>query len=440
MTKKVREQNKWTIPSDWNEAEDGYLLYTLCLPNSRQWRGIFVGHISDLAYGRNYNKLTGTITEAQAIAREVFESMGSVCLDDILVAVQCLCRQTTIVAESTEEEAGDIDTPPFRGAVSVGPGEQFPDTGTYYDAKCNAANAIYDTVLGSIDWLRVNDVDMLAGLFGGVTTGLIIGLTLAGPVGWAVEVAGSVIGLLAGFLIRYSLDFVDVKSALVEMHEECVAALYAANSASGAESAFLAAVDDATQPITAVERQLLGFIMSNEMLNQLFDIREDVANYQSPDPIDCGAVLIVWTFPTDVESWTFVDDSDGGGYSASVQYDSDVQALDVTLILTTADYHVAAGRNISPAVSQAVGAGNAIQVDYAPHGDDTGSGIEIIATYADTSKYSADQISGYGSGTFSLPLTVTGTLTKVEVISKQGQGIFAQAFTTSEYILEVRVV
>ena len=70
MVKKTREENKWTIPSDWNEEIDGYMCYVLCVPNSRQWRGIFAGQVSDLAYGRNWNKLTGNIKANQFIATE----------------------------------------------------------------------------------------------------------------------------------------------------------------------------------------------------------------------------------------------------------------------------------------------------------------------------------------------------------------------------------
>ncbi len=334
--------------------------------------------------------------------------------------------------------SGTIDAPSWEGPVSVGPTEQFPTTSAYYDAKCVVANAIYDTILGTIDWLKVNEVDLLVGVFGGVTTGLLIGLALAGPLGWAIGMAGSLIGVIAGFMITYTFDLPDIKDALVEMHTECVEALYAANSASSAEAGFLSAVDDATQPITAVERQLLALLLCGRLLNELFDPREDTVTYVSPDPVECGSTLIVWTFPTDVQSFTFSDDSTGD-YEASVAYSASTQALRVSLILTTMPYQVAAGRNISPAVSQAVGSGNAIQVDYFQVGPKPKSGIEIIAVYGDASEYSIDG-GGTGPGTISLPLTVSGTLVRVDVISKHGQGGWPSEQDSVSDILEIRVV
>lgn len=305
MAKKGREQNKWTIPSDWDEETDGFQLAVICVPNSRQWRGIFVGQISDLAYGRNYNKLTGTITDAQAIARDIFESMTMACLDDVINALQCACEGMTVLAEKSSEIEQEIDPPPSNGDISVGPGEQFPDEAAYFSAKCSVANGIYDTVLETVQWLDDNNVDLLAGTFGGVTTGLVTALLGAGPVGWAIVLISSATAALASFLIRYAVNFFDLKEALVDVHSECVLALYNASDTSAARTEFIAAAEGATQPITPIESDLLGLLLSGKMLNQLFGPRPDVGSYESPNPINCPTSwLHTFDFTVSNGGWT----------------------------------------------------------------------------------------------------------------------------------------
>lgn len=287
MAKKVREENKWTIPSDWNEETDGFQLVAMCIPNSRQWRGIFVGQISDLAYGRNWNKKSGVILDVQPVARDIFESMSMACLDDVVTALNCICEQITLVGEKSGTVEQEVDDPASGGEISVGPGEQFPDLSAYEVAKCNAANGIYDTILESVQWLVANNVDLLAGIFGGVTSGLLLGLLLAGPVGWAVALAGSVLGAMAGYLVRFAVNFTDLESAMGEVHEEAVEALFTSQNSIDARNAFVATIEAATTPITPVESGLLEIMLSFEMLNNLFEPRSDLAEYISPDPIDC---------------------------------------------------------------------------------------------------------------------------------------------------------
>lgn len=196
--------------------------------------------------------------------------------------VECLCNLNN---ETTQA----IDDPPFDGEVATGPDEQFPTLSEYEVAKCNAANGIYDTVKGIVNWLKVNNVDLLAGLFGGVTSGLLIGLALAGPVGWAVAITGGIMGGVAAFLIKFAINFTDLESAITEQHEEAVQVLFEAGSTTQAKANFIAVIDDATTPITPIEVSLLQLIISSTMINQLFEPRSDLATYVSPDPVDCTA-------------------------------------------------------------------------------------------------------------------------------------------------------
>lgn len=223
-------------------------------------------------------------------------------LEDLLAAIREFTEKS---GQCCETKGSVVEDPPSDGEVIVGPDEQFPDTEEYFDAKCNTANAIYDTVLGVIDWLDANNVDLISGFFGAITSGLAVAFLLSGPVGWALVAVGGSVATTAWFLVRYALDFTDVSTALGQVHSECVLALYNAANTTEAKANFLTEVDGATQPITSVERQLLGFLLNYNLLNQLFGPREDVASYQSPSPISCPSSWShVFDFTISAQGWT----------------------------------------------------------------------------------------------------------------------------------------
>jgi len=72
------------VPTDWDEDRDGYLLAFMCIPNSRMWRAIVRGKISDLSGFNNWDKKTGYVLPVIELAQEIFDSMGMCKLDDLL--------------------------------------------------------------------------------------------------------------------------------------------------------------------------------------------------------------------------------------------------------------------------------------------------------------------------------------------------------------------
>jgi hypothetical protein len=439
MAKKVREQNKWTIPSDWDEETDGYQLAVICVPNSRQWRGIFIGQISDLSYGRNYNRLTGTITGAQEIARDIFESMTMTCLDDVIIALQCVCSSMTTLAEKSGDTEQEIDPPLSDGTVGIGPGEQFPDQEAYFDAKCNVANGIYDTVLETVQWLEDNNVDLLAGTFGGITSGLIVALLGAGPVGWAIVLVASATAGLASFLIRYSVNFFDLKTALGEVHDECVLALYNAGTGFAARANFITEAENATQPITPIESDLLELLLSNKMVNQLFEPRSDLEDYVSPDPVDCGAAILqVWDFDSDVEGWTFIDQSDPGS-SATRSYDAIEEAIENEIVVASLPNTTARGENSSPTVSIPITPGASVQADFGPTSDEGLQAVRVFAVYDDATQETTQVITST-SGTLVLTLTQSKTIETIIVDFARSTSGTAMGSTYNTDLLEVRII
>lgn len=438
---KVREQDKYTIPSDWDEETDGFQLLVMCVPNSRQWRGIVIGQISDLVYGRRYNKLTGTIKDAQAVARDIFESVNMMCMDDLVTVLQCLCDNQTILAEKTGTIGQEIAEPKSDGEIEVGPGKQFPDQEAYFNAKCNVSNGIFDTIREFIFWMKSNDGDLRLGTFGGLTTGLLVGVGLAGPAGWAWALLGGLIASIAGYMLRFAVSFVDLLIALDEVKTEAVLALYNASNTQTAEDNFLIALDNATQSITTIEREFIELLLTSELLNQLFSPRADLADYASPAPVDCGSnLLILWDFDADQESWTFQDDSTANA-SATGSYDAAAEALlSDQIIVAGGTQRTTIQLDISPTVSQAVTVGAAIQADFAAPSDGVIVSYDLTAIYDDAREFNNYLSSTAAAGTNTLSLTEAGTLERVEIETRRSNGGSTQGFTFDTKILEVRVL
>jgi len=331
----------------------------------------------------------------------------------------------------------EVDIPPSDGGISVGLGEQFPTQSAYYDAKCNAANGIFDTVLGANNWMVNNSVDLLLGLFGGVTTGLIAGLIGAGPLGWGVIVAASTIAGLAGMTIRYSLNFSDISDALGEQHDECVKALYNAANSSLARANFITELGNAATSTTALEREFVEFLLSNTVLNQLFDIGDDVVRYESPDPVVCDTFLFRWPFTLSGESWTFRDDSTGD-YSASGAWNSGAEAWRIGLVGPgTPTGPRAEGVIYLTGLAIVVDVGNSVQFDHGATSDGVVSSRSIKAVFSDATEQFFQAPSTSSAGTAIMSIEESKTIAELEI----GLGRnWSLEFSITRDVNEVRVV
>ena len=74
------------IPDDWLET-DGYLLFLVCVPDSQLWRSIVRGQIHNLTRGRTWDKETGSIKAVQAIGWQIYDSLMTCKLEDLVTAV-----------------------------------------------------------------------------------------------------------------------------------------------------------------------------------------------------------------------------------------------------------------------------------------------------------------------------------------------------------------
>lgn len=356
-------------------------------------------------------------------------------LEDLIDALEACC----------EEGAGrgvvggqQIDDPPSDGTVVYGEGEDYPDAESYFNAKCSAANGIYDTIVGTVDWLRDNNVDLKAGVLGSITTALILALTLAGPVGWAMQLSGVVITVLAGFIVKSVIDFIDMLDGLDDVHEELVLALYNASSAETARDNFLTIFNGATPSPSTIELTLTRLLLPGSVLNQLFTPRPDVGSYESPDPIDCGASLLaVWSWPADYQSWTYTDLS-VSGHSATRTHSVPKGAIKMTFDVI--DFPGGpVGEHVSPVISIAVTPGASVQLDYSETSDAPSTSTKYIeVTYTDDS-VEWTLVRNSTAGTLLLTLTQSKTIKKVLIEGLRLWDWEEQTSNHFEYYYEVRI-
>lgn len=441
--KHVTSQGKfgWTIPDDWDEEEDGFLCYGLCVPNSRGWRTIFDGLISSLAYGRNWNKTTGTITEAQAVSREIYENMCAAKCDDILITLDQIAVALTKLADGTDVEDQGVDAPSSDGDVATGEGEQFPTSDAYFDAKCAVANSIFDTTLGTVTWLKDNSSDLIDGAFGGVTSGLLLGLKQQGALGWAVSKVGAAMGILAALITRVTVPFDNLEDALLDVHEEAVVGLFNAQDAKTARASFIAVVDASAFPLSDSEEEMLEIILTSEMLNQLFQPRDDIAKYASPSPVDCGAAILeVWTFPVDEESWTFQDGSTANASAAGSYSASEKALLADQIILAGGSFRITRAVNVSPVISVAAVSGNSVQWDYSAPSD----GVVVFRTltvfFDDATEQEITKSGHTTAGTLVLTLENDKTIEGIECLTGRSNGSSTSGWQFETLTFEVRII
>ena len=76
------------IPDDWDELADGYAIGIVCVPNSVLWRAVVNGAIYNISRGWFWDETTGTITDVQAIAKEIWEGFCMTACEDLVIALQ----------------------------------------------------------------------------------------------------------------------------------------------------------------------------------------------------------------------------------------------------------------------------------------------------------------------------------------------------------------
>lgn len=381
--------------------------------------------------------LAGTAEEGDVIDAVdlIRRDLNSMSVEQLL---ECICETLGTMSEQGTSEGQDIESPPSDGEVSVGPDEQFPDQESYFDAKCNASNAIFDTILAKVQWLKANNVDLIAGVLGGVTTAIALGLLLSGPVGWAIELAAVTVTGMASYLIKHAIELGDIEDALNDVHDELVLALFNSSDTNTARSSFLAELAASSESTTSIDRGLISLMLSNDLLNLLFDPREDVASYVSPSPVDCGAALLqVWSFVASGEGWSFRDDSTGA-YSASGVWNSGNEAWTITIVGPgTPPGPIALGTILITGLSIAIPAGGSIQFDHGATGDSVIASRKVKAIFSDVTEQEFSATATYTAGTVVMTVPTAKTIAEIEISIGRNWTI---PFNTTRDVQEVRVI
>lgn len=374
----------------------------------------------------------GDVEDAVDLIRRDLNSMA---VEQLL---DCICQATTELVKLGVLAGQKVEVAASDGEVDVGPDEQFPDQESYLVAKCNAANAIYDTVLGTVQWLETNNIDLLGGVLGGMTTALAMGLLISGPVGWAVTLAAVTITGITTYLISNVIDFADLEAALIDVHDELVLSLFNASNTITARSAFMAEIAASSEPTTAAERDLVGLMLSSDLLNLLFTPRQDVGVYQSPSPVDCGSALLqVWSFVASGEGWSFRDDSTGA-YSASGVWYSPNEAWQMNLIGPgTGTGPRAEGTILITGLSIAVPAGSSVQMDHSATSDGVKGSRKVKVIFSDLTSEEVQPASTAAASTVVLTLPDAKTIAEIEISLGRN---WQFAFNITRDVEEVRVI
>lgn len=311
------------IPDDWDGST--WTRFSICWPNSLNWRAILAGFLTTPMMGRTWDGDTGSIVDVQQVGREIFESnldwrycVMSSCdetgLQQLIDAINSIAVKITggggcgcgIGAGGVGPGGGPIIEPaaadtPGGGEVPAG----FPEGysyGDYLAYKCRAANKIADDLIASCAgmsslggvvagvsaaalYVFVN-TSLLSGLLVGV---MAIGFSAATSAAIVIAAIIALIGLGAGGLAY----FADLHSGLVDGKDDLVCLLYSSNSVEGARADLGGFVDGIVEGISGIDEfasdKLNSVVMAltgNAVLNLLFQYDAGIAEYVGDD--DCS--------------------------------------------------------------------------------------------------------------------------------------------------------
>lgn len=298
------------IPDDWTNE---YCRYSVCWPNSPQWLAVLRGVLTLPATGRFWDEHTGTITEAQAVIRETFDTnlhlqevimaCGDQGLTQIAAALRliaanqgcCVVNVNGGVQGSVSDGAGG--TIPIIGSqpgASLDPGtfpEGYDNLDDYLLDKCRMANLITDGLISTLQTLAGFDLlnmGGLAGLFALALFGVIVIPEVAIPV---------IVGALAVLAVAGSA-LIGAATYITDNREQFVCALYQGDSADAIIATLadlfdeLIAFLEVSTPIGIALKSVLIVLIGPDTVNRLFTHLAGVG-YPDADCSACGEFSIV---------------------------------------------------------------------------------------------------------------------------------------------------
>lgn len=359
------------IPNDWLGE---YCCYSVMWPNSPQWLAVLRGVLVLPATGRFWDEHTGTITEAQAVIVDTFDTNLHIeevlmsCNEDIANALLAIANALTPVGsgQSSSNCCNDIQviidssiqntiTQPIGGnsipmygsqpPLGITPGE-FPegyDNLEEYDVdKCRKATGIVQGVIQGLRNLSLITV-FNASALGGLILLAIPGVIAFPPAAIPVAIGAIIVLSVAMSTFSSAADYIEANQ------EDWVCALYEGDNASNVLGAIADLIDvmvsflSVSSVVGIAIKTILLVMFSSNTINQLFS-----ATSQGYFPeADCTCVPecedpqeITWEFPTGTNGWTYSqlsggDLPDGGWYdpfdTLYVNVDSNITSSAVQL-------------------------------------------------------------------------------------------------------------
>lgn len=288
----AKKRRGWIIPNDWDGVSQSLLI--ACIPDSPQWKSVVKGAIYLLTRGYEWDETTGTVTVAQAIGKDIYDSMGLceellaavVDIGNTLKANSCGCNIGQ-AEDTTEGESGGTVPPPIGDIV-------FTEPSVTPDRDCKAANEVHRflrELIAELDSYNVDDMGTLGlALVVSIITG-VLGSAVASPLAGVVLAVAGALSVFAARLLGVTLDLANMLSVMTTNGQDLVCALYNATTAAGARTDYLAICT--SNGMSSVEAAALELLMTNGLMNILwFDTAETTAYWPTYTPeFDCTSCV-----------------------------------------------------------------------------------------------------------------------------------------------------
>ena len=267
MSRKTRSRYQYQIPDDWDSETGDWQTVMMCVPSSVDWRAALYGAIAELTYGRRWEATSGTITEAQEIAREILGSIRMDCdahlksIADTLAIIaqnQC-CGVSGDLGESTVEEPSsqewdDVGPPP----------NSWPDWDLARETKCEFAHGSYNVMLQAISEIERHG-NLGLGISVTMLSFILAPLRLASA--YIANAGTSVSALVTGFHLT------QFKEQFELILDDWVCVIYTSQNVREAQNRLLELIEN--RPLTAPGQAFLRNVINANWLNDIFDLTAD---------------------------------------------------------------------------------------------------------------------------------------------------------------------
>lgn len=287
----ISKMAQMPIPDDW----DGQATkcYVIEWPDSVLYQAILMGLISTPTRGRFWDGKTGTITVAQAVGRQFYQTfldlnnpggtMG--CFEQINATLQCICQALQAgIKVGGANGAGNFAATP---EDFIDDGSSFPDgfaSRTEYDvAKCNLSQLVINNLVNSFDAMKAIDASATSAEALAIVLSLV--LLVATPFSVIIALASAILALAAIGLSVYVTACEELASRVGAID---ICELYEAQTVGEAISNVQDWIAGGTYSQQSLTVTLGQYLITTNLINPLFAPKNDAINYPELPEGDCS--------------------------------------------------------------------------------------------------------------------------------------------------------